>query len=178
MATPPPAPPSRLIWRQVRQQLIILGLVVGSVGLIAYGLAMVAAGLLAQREELRYADVALVVVPEVPSPALSEHIFDLYRHGFAREVLLLGAGQRLMQAELLTRGLPETVVQHDLDALLRTDATLRVLVVVPPAEQLRTVKQLRDQGLRVYHVPVRGQAATARDLLQSSWNYWRYVLIG
>ncbi|RRR74270.1 MAG: hypothetical protein EI684_07465 [Candidatus Viridilinea halotolerans] len=178
MQETPLPPSSHLIWRQVRQQLTILGLVVGSICLVAYMLGVVAAGLLTQHEELRHADVALIVVPEVPSPALSDHVSDLYRRGFVREVILVGAGQSLLHAQLLTHGMPEAVVQDNASQLLASDEPLRVLVVAPAAEQLRILKQLRDNRLRVYHAPAPSQSTSFLDLILASWNYWRYVLIG
>jgi hypothetical protein len=176
----------RLIWRQVRQQLVVIGTTVGLISLIALLLAMVAAGLLAGREELRHADFVLVLAPLAPPPALVEHSFELYRRGFVSQVLVLGEGRDTLAAELIAQGLPEAALLAEppgaelsqLRALAAADEFESVLVVVAPAAQLRTLKQLRDQGWRVYHVPVRAEGPAVSELLEASLYYWRYVLGG
>ncbi|PDW01791.1 hypothetical protein [Candidatus Viridilinea mediisalina] len=157
----------------------------GSIIVLAFLLGIVAAWLLTQREELRHADLALVAVPEVPPAALREHILELYRRGFIAQIVLIGAGDSTLQTDLITYGLPEEVLHTipctaRLDLLADVSSTTppRILVIVAPATQLSTLKQLRDHGFLAYHVPVRGQAVAPLDLVKASLNYWRYVLGG
>lgn len=179
-------PQSPMLWRQIRQQLKIFSIVVGSISLLGFCLGIIAAWLMTQREELRHADLALVAVPEVPPAALNEHILDLYRRGFIGQIVLMGAGDTTLHTDLVSHGLPEGVLHSipsatQLGALheLHSNAPPpRVLVIVAPADQLSTIKQLRDQGFLAYHVPLRGQAVAPLDLLKASLNYWRYVLGG
>jgi hypothetical protein len=180
MGTPPERMPARLIWQRVREQLRVLLTTVGMISLIALLLGMIAAGLLAGREELRTADLALVAAPEVPPAALVDHVFNLYRRGFVSQMVVVGEGGSTLRAELIARGLPEEVIAEvsSLRDLTRAGDAQSVLVVVAPAAQLSTIKQLHDQGLRAYHVPVRGVTASVIELLEASLRYWRYVLGG
>lgn len=174
----------RLIWRYLGQQLLTLIAIIGLIGMTALLLGMVAAALLAGRNEQRTADLAFVATPSMLSPALVDQIFNLYDQKLVERIVLVGEGRSELRATLITRGLTESALIEGPDNLnlrgLRNLEILKdaqsILVITIPQLQLSTTKFMRDQGLRTYHVPLQGSTFNIRDLLEASLIYWRYTL--
>lgn len=182
-------PMTRLLWREARRQAAILAVAVATVAAIAFGLGVAATAAQASRDETRSADLALVVAPAVPPESLADHVFDVYRRGYAPSLLLAGEGQAGLKAQLVARGVPEAALLSDgasaaatdLRRLARAaaaDGATSALVIAAPEELLWTLKLVRDQGLRAYASPVPGEAATPLGVIGGSARYWRYVLVG
>ena len=174
----------RLIWRYLGQQLLTLITIIGLIGMSALLLGMVAAALLAGRNEQRTADLALVATPRTLSPVLVDQIFDLHDQKLVARIVLVGEGGSELRATLIARGLAESALIEgpdslnlyslsDIEILQRAQS---ILVITTPRLQLSTIKFMRDQGLRTYHVPMQGSTFNIRDLLEASLIYWRYAL--
>jgi len=96
----------------------------------------------------------------------------------------VGEGGGELRAALITRGLadsvliagPDSLDLHSLSGMAILKRAQSVTVITTPPLQLSTVKFMRDQGLRAYHVPMQGSTFNIRDLLEASLIYWRYVL--
>lgn len=182
---------SQLWRRQVRRQLVYLGLTAAAVALAALALGMIAVGLQSGRDEARGADLALVVVSAVPTEPVADHTFELYRRGYVPVVIVVGEGREGLKAQLVERGMPEEQVglggaagQPGVAALqtlareAHTRGATSLLVVTEPAETLTALKIARDQGLRAYGSPAPGSAPQPLGLALASVRYWQYVLIG
>lgn len=178
-----PTQPS-LVWRYLRQQLLTLITIIGMIGMSALLLGMVAAALLAGRNEQRAADLALITTPSMLSPALVDQIFNLYDQKRVEWIILAGEGGSELRATLISRGVAESALidgpdNLDLHSLSNLEILRRaesILVITIPRLQLSTMKFMRDQGLRSYHVPMQGSTVNIRDLLEASLIYWRYAL--
>lgn len=174
--------------RQVGQQVVRVITAVIVIGLLLLLLGMIAIWLQAGRDETRQADLMLVAAPDVPAQQLIDQSFELYRRGYAPQMLLLGEGQQALRQALSDRGVPEELLlpseptaslpQHTATAAAFAAGAQTVLVVAPPAETLLWLKIARDDGLRAYSAPPRGVVLEPLELVQASAAYWRYVLLG
>ncbi len=181
---PTPSQPT-LVWRHLGKQLLTLITIIGMIGMTALLLGMIAAALLAGRNEQRTtADLAIVATPRIFSPALIDQIVNLHDQQLVRGIILVGEGEGELRAALIARGVADSVLIAGPDSLdLRSLSGMAILkrtqsvtVITTPPLQLSTVKFMRDQGLRTYHVPMQGSTFNIRDLLEASLIYWRYVL--
>jgi hypothetical protein len=180
---PTPTKPT-LVWRHLGKQLLTLITIIGMIGMIALLLGIVAAALLAGRNEQRTADLAIVATPRMLSPALVDQIFNLHDQQLVEEIILMGEGGGELRAALIARGVddsaliagPDSLDLHSLSDMAILKRAQSVLVITIPQWQLSTVKFMRDQGLRAYHVPMQGSTFNIRDLLEASLIYWRYAL--
>lgn len=174
----------RLVWRYLGQQLLTLIAIIALIGMTALLLGMVAAALLAGRNEQRTADLALIATPRTLSPTLVDQIFNLHEQKLVEWIVLVGEGESELRATLIARGVAEAALVEgpastnlhslsDLEILKRAQS---ILVITTPRFQLSTIKFMRDQGLRTYHVPMQGSTFNIRDLLEASLIYWRYAL--
>jgi len=165
------------------RRLLVIVLALAGLGL---GLAALAGALQAGRDEARRADILLVVAPAVPGAPLIDHAFELYRRGYARQVVVAGAGRPQMEAALRERGLPPDALGTPDDAAAVAERLRSVraaggdsaLVVAQPDALLLHLKLAHDQGLRAYGSPPRGQPVEPLALLHSAVSYWAYVLLG
>ncbi|GAB4447650.1 MAG: hypothetical protein OHK0015_51900 [Chloroflexi bacterium OHK40] len=175
-------------WRQVRRQLRYVALTLVGIGGWALLLGAVAAGLQARRDELRAADVLLIVVPATPSEAFVDHCLELIRRGYAPRAIALGSGGAALEQLLASRGVGEGSVVVDSGAgstgqRLRavSAAELRggaasALVAGEPADILAWLKLVSDTGLRAYGAPVAAPPLSALSLVRASTAYWLAVL--
>ncbi len=180
----------RLNGRAWRRQGAYLAVTLATVALAALALAALAAGLQAGRDEARSADLALVVAPAVPPASLADATFELYRRGYVPRVVIIGEGQAGLKAQLVERGMPEASLESGPSPAPETAELRRrareaagagaasALVVTAPAETLRALKVVRDQGLRAYGAPAPAGGADPLGLLGASARYWQYVLLG
>lgn len=178
-----------LVWRRVRQQSWHLLVVLGTVLLIALLVGTLAVWLQARRDEARNADVLLIIAPALPAPALLEHAFEIYRRGYAPDVIVAGAGAEVLCTSMIERGAPGDRIEA-LGTERRPVAEVRgrvrgahaagaqsALIVAEPAELLLWLKLTHDEGLRAYGTPPLGPGPGILDLVGGSLSYWRYVLI-
>jgi hypothetical protein len=179
----------RVALRQLRRQLLYVARSLTTVLLVGLLLSSVAVSLQARRDEARNADAAIVVAPAVPPERLIERSFDLYRRGFARELLVIGSGSEGLRMALIEQGAGEEAViavagEGGETAQLRVAAEMArasgattVVVVGEGAEMLRWLKQVSDCGLRPYGAPVPMEGPGVVELLAASGRYWRYLLL-
>jgi hypothetical protein len=180
---PTPSQPT-LVWRYLGKQLLTLITIIGMIGMTALLLGVIAAALLAGHNEQRTTDLAIVATPRMLAPALVDQIVNLHDQQLVREIILVGEGGGELQAALIARGVadsvlitgPDSLDLHSLSGMAILKRTQSVTVITTPPLQLSTVKFMRDQGLRAYHVPMQGSTFNIRDLLEASLIYWRYVL--
>jgi hypothetical protein len=174
----------RMVWQAAFAHLARLISLVFVIALVGIGLASAAITIQAQRDETRSADLLLVISPDLPPAALLDHSFDLYRRGYAVQVSLAGPGRGRAKAELLARGVPESVLGTlaEGESLIESLAAARsggaqsLLVVSPPADQLLSLKLAQDQGLRAYGSPSPTLSMDLLDALRAALGYWRYAL--
>lgn len=183
------APGGASRWRRARQQAGYALSVLLVMALIALLVGAVAAGLQARRDEARSADVLLIVAPALPSSALIDHAFEVYRRRYAPGVVIVGAGSEAMRVALLERGAPEGALQaatpaeapvaalQEVALAARSAGAASALIVAEPAEMLLWLKLVSDNGLSAYGAPPRGVAPGPVALLRASAQYWRYALI-
>lgn len=176
-------------WRHARRQAGYAVSVLLVITLIALLVGAVAAGLQARRDEARSADVLLIVAPALPSPALIDHAFEIYRRRYAPGVIIVGAGSEALRVALLERGAPEATLQaarpteatvvalQEVARSARSAGAASALIVGEPAEMLLWLKIVGDNGLSAYGAPPRGVAPGPVALLRASGQYWRYALI-
>lgn len=186
-AVAPPRGASR--WRRARRRAGYAVSVLLVMALIALLVGAVAAGLQARRDEARSADVLLIVAPALPSLALIDHAFEIYRRRYAPGVIIVGAGSEAMRVALLERGAPEATLQaarpteatvvalQEVARSARSAGAASALIVGEPAEMLLWLKIVGDNGLSAYGAPPRGVAPGPVALLRASGQYWRYALI-
>ena len=125
------------------------------------------------------------MAPEQPPLELAEHGIDLLRRGYARQVILVGAGRSRMYDELRARGISEETIERpasneSVPAQLRAAGAQGLesaLVVSPAADQLVLLKLLGDLGVHAYGSPAGALPGPLR-LLQAAGTYWQYVLLG
>ncbi|MGQ9926582.1 MAG: hypothetical protein ACUVS4_06880 [Chloroflexaceae bacterium] len=182
------APVGAAGWRGTRRQAGYILSVLLVMALIALLVGAVAAGLQARRDEVRSADVLVIVVPALPSPALIDHAFEVYRRRYAPGVVIVGAGSQAMRIALLERGAPEGTLQAAIQAgapvaalqevarSARSSGAASALIVAEPAEMVLWLKLMGDSGLSAYGAPPRGVAPGPLALLRASGQYWRYAL--
>jgi len=182
------APARAAGWRGARRQAGYGLSVLLVMALIALLVGAVAAGLQARRDEARSADVLLIVAPALPSPALIDHAFEIYRRRYAPGVVIVGAGSEAMRVALLERGAPEGTLQaatpagapvaalQEVAHSARSAGATSALIVAEPAEMVLWLKLVGDSGLRAYGAPPRGVAPGPVALLRASGQYWRYAL--
>ncbi len=185
---PVAVPGGALRWRRVGWQAGYALSVLLILALIALLVGALAAGLQARRDEARTADVLLIVAPEVPSAALVEHAFELYRRRYAPSVVIVGAGSEAMRIALIERGAPEGALQaptpttepvaalRDSARAARQAGAASALIVAEPAEVLLWIKLVGDNDLKAYGAPPPGVTPGPLALLRASGQYWRYVL--
>lgn len=180
--------PRRALLRTAGAQLSRLLVLLTSIALLALALAILAATLQSQRDETRRADTLLVIAPAVPARPLIQHTFELYRRGYAPQILVTGAGRERLANVLREGGLPEQAVssiagdagENEVQAAAaatRAAGHNSVLVVAEPAELLLSLKMARDSGLRAYGSPPPGLGAEPLTLLRAGVAYWGYVLL-
>jgi hypothetical protein len=159
------------------------------IALLATGVAAAAIAAQAGRDETRSVDLVLVLAPALPPASLVERSLDLYRRGYALELLLIGPGGDLVRSRLIAQDVPAAALLAGPggDGSLHLAAAVQsarqrgaqtLLVVSVPEAQLLGLKIVRDQGLRAYGVPVGEAAIDPIDLARASARYWRYVLLG
>lgn len=177
-------------WRQAGRQAAYLGVALATLALAALALAALAVALQSGRDEARSADLALVVAPELPPASLADATFELYRRGYVPRVVIVGAGQAGLKAQLVERGVPEDRLESAPDEEAETAELRRrareaaaggassALVVATPAETLRALKVVRDQGLQAYGSPAGAGGGDPLSLAGASARYWSYVLLG
>lgn len=178
-----------LVWRRVRQQSWHLVVVLGTVLLVMLLVGTLAAWLQAGRDEVRNADVLLIIAPALPTPALIEHAFETYRRGYAPTVIVAGAGAEVLRTSMIERGAPAERIEAP-GSERRPVAEVRervrgasaagaqsALIVAEPAELLLWLKLTHDEGLRAYGTPSPGPGPGVLKLVDGSLSYWRYVLI-
>jgi uncharacterized SAM-binding protein YcdF (DUF218 family) len=156
----------------------------------------------AQRDELRPADLAIVVdagrgPEESATQAALDRALLMQRRGYVRQILLAGEGdmaaaQRYMvgrgaPAELILVARPAASLPDQLAeaaARAREAAASQVIVIAQPSETLRALKIARDLDMDAYGSParpsLRGQTYLdlTRDTLREAWAYLGYLLIG
>ncbi|MGB9633056.1 MAG: hypothetical protein ACPL8I_07000 [Chloroflexaceae bacterium] len=176
-------------WRRAGRQAGYALSVLLVMALIALLVGAVAAGLQARRDEARSADMLLIVAPALPSPALIDHAFEVYRRRYAPGVVIVGAGSEAMRVALLERGAPAETLQaatqaeapvaalQEVARSARSAGAASALIVAEPAEMLLWLKLVGDNGLSAYGAPPRGVAPGPVALLRASGQYWRYALI-
>jgi hypothetical protein len=141
-----------------------------------------------RRDEARSADVLFVAAPASPTEALVEHCLELFRRGYAPQIVLVGAGGEALLAQLAERGVPEAAMavappgegaQAQLQAATAAQraGAGSALVAGPPAELLLWLKIARDAGLRAYGAPIPGETAALPELVGAGARYWRYALL-
>jgi hypothetical protein len=174
----------RAVWQSAVAQLVRLGSLLLIIGLVGVGLTAAAIAIQAQRDETRSADLMLIIAPDLPPAALIDRCLDLYRRGYAVQMALAGPGRIQARADLLARGVPESVVGiladgeslFDALAAARGGGAQSLLVVSAPADQLLSLKVAHDQGLRAYGSPSPAPAMDLLDALRAAIGYWRYAL--
>ncbi|NCC31370.1 MAG: hypothetical protein EOM24_05005 [Chloroflexia bacterium] len=174
--------------RQIRRQIIYLWWTLVLIVSLMLASGMLAVTLQAARDDTRRTDLALVVIPVVPSQAMINHTLDLYRRGLVTQMLLVGEGSDGLRARLVEQGLSEERIvllapSHHVSADLqragqraRTQGSQTVLVVAEPADMLTALKIVRDQDLRAYSSPVREAPLDLGTLFRATMRYWYYVL--
>lgn len=153
------------------------------IGLLAMGITVAAIAVQVQRDETHNADLLLVIAPELPSAALIDHSFDLYRRGYAVRLALAGPGRGQARTDLIALGMPESAITiiaegeslFDALAVARSGGAQSVLVASAPADQLLSLKVAHDQGLRAYGAPTPTAVLDLLDVLRAALDYWRYV---
>ncbi|WP_141508946.1 YdcF family protein [Candidatus Chloroploca asiatica] len=174
--------------RQIRRQIVYLWWTLVLIVSLMLASGMLAVTLQASRDDTRRTDLALVVIPVVPSQAMIDHTLDLYRRGLVPQMLLVGEGSDGLRARLVEQGLSEERIvllstSHHVPADLqlagqsaRTQGSQTVLVVAEPADMLTALKIMRDQDLRAYSSPVRESTLDLGTLFRATMRYWSYVL--
>lgn len=183
-----PVAERRVLWRQVRRQIVHLAMTLAVIVVVALVLSTAASAIQAPRNEARNADVVLVVAPAVPSQALVDHAFDLYRRGYAPKMVVLGPGSEGLRAALQERGVGDTAVVpapsagseaaqlRAAAAAARAEGAVSALVAGEPAAMLRRLKLTGDEGLRAYAAPVPGEGPGPLELAEAGVRYWPYLL--
>lgn len=168
--------------RRTTRRRIITRIVLGTLGAVTLGIAVVAwrVASYADEHDPGSADVAIVLGAAVrgaePSPVFAariDHGIALYRAGRVRRLVFtggLGAGDRQAEAEVARRyavraGVPEgriavetrsTITYENLveaKALLAAEGSPRVLIVSDPLHMRRAVTMARDLGLDAHPAP-------------------------
>jgi hypothetical protein len=187
-ATAPGGPQRRALWRAIRRQAATLGGAVAMMALTALCISTLAVWLQGRREESRSADVLFVAAPAPPPDALVEHSLELYRRGYAPQVVLVGEGGEALRALLVERGVPEQAVavappaagaqaQVQAAAAAQRAGASSALVAGAPAELLLWLKLARDAGLRAYGAPTPGESPALPELVAAGARYWGYALL-
>lgn len=184
-----PAGPQRAAsWRAIRRQAATLGGAIATIALVALCISTLAVWLQGRREETRSADVLFVTAPAPPPEALVEHSLELYRRGYAPQVVLVGEGGEALRALLVERGVPDEAVavappgagvQAQLQAATAAQqaGASSALVAGAPAELLLWLKLARDAGLRAYGAPTPGETPALAELVAAGARYWGYALL-
>lgn len=184
-----PAAERRALWRLARRQVVYLAATLAAVSLLALLLSTAASAVQALREEGRTVDIVLVVAPAVPEPAVVDHAFELYRRGFAPQLVIVGAGAEGLRAALQERGVADTSLAvvaepgSETAQLRRAAAGARAagaasaVVAGEPAAMLRWLKLAGDEGLRSYGAPFPVGDPSPLELVQAGASYWRYILL-
>ncbi|MCU0490449.1 MAG: hypothetical protein MUD01_02480 [Chloroflexaceae bacterium] len=158
--------------------------------IVGVGLVSVLTFMQGQRDEVRRADGLLLAYAAAPSPALLDHLVELYKRGYAPKVVLVGSDIATVRSALEREGLSDEVVlaiEGSSDALtnMRNAAKLAreqgmqsVLIADDPSYMLLQLKMARDLDLRAYGSPPPDSEAQLDDLLRLSFSYWGYVLLG
>lgn len=201
----PRRPPARrwLIGQRWLQRAVQSLLVIS----LGYLLITIFVMLQGEREAIRPAGAVVVIQPSELTEDATQRLrarldraLDLYKQGLVRQVIVTEVGPSQTQvvadqsqAYLIQRGLPESAVRVDYQdeqlfvALQRVVAEARLqgissmLVVSDPAQQLRSLKMLRDLGIFAYAAPARDQrepASRAGIIMVEAWLYLRYVMTG
>jgi hypothetical protein len=187
-AAAPAGPRLRVPWRAIRRQVVTLAGAVATIALVALCISTLAVWLQGRREETRSADVLFVSAPAPPPDALLEHSLELYRRGYAPQVVLVGEGGEALLALLVERGVPADAVvaaPGGAGAQARLQAALAAqragagsaLVAGAPAELLLWLKLARDAGLRAYGAPTPGETPALPELVAAGAGYWGYALL-
>lgn len=183
----PTQTPLRLPWRSLAAQLYRLGLVLCVVLLTLLGMAVAATAIQAGRDETRHVDVMLVLAPEIPPQALVTQTLEIYRRGYAAQVLLVGLGQSQVRSQLIDQGVPADAIGMAppapstsgwLSGAVAMAGDGAALVVADPADLMIALKLAQDHGLSAYGAPPPGIALSPVSLLSAGLRYWGYVLSG
>jgi hypothetical protein len=181
-------PQRRVPWRAIRRQAAAFGGIVATIALLALCISTLAVWLQGRREEARSADVLFVAAPAAPPEALVEHSLELFRRGYAPQVVLVGEGGEALRALLVERGVPEAAVavappgagaqaQLQAAAAAQRAGADSALVAGSPAELLIWLKLARDAGLRAYGAPTPGETPALPELVAAGARYWGYALL-
>lgn len=143
-----------------------------------------------QRDEQQRVDVIVVLPYNQPDRAHLDYALELYRRGYAPRLLLTGTNVADMQANLVSRGVPEAALltlpetddefvrMQDVADLLHAQGIHSTLLVNEPENMLLDLKMMRDLGLSAYGSPLPDDPVDAQRVFQASLNYWQYVLLG
>lgn len=134
---------------------------------------------------------AIVVISAAAAPqAHLDYALELYKRGYASHLLLAGSQLAELRTALLRRGVPEAALflteetserrlqMRSIASLARAQGFTSILVVNDPDQLLLDLKMASDLGLRAYGAPDPNIPLEAGRVLQSSLDYWRYVLFG
>lgn len=156
------------------------------------GLAFVSGLILVQgqRDEARHVDAIVVLLPDNLNRAHLDRAFELYRRGYAKQVLLAGNDLAAAQAGLIERGVADSALilveetddswvgMRNIVEMARGNGVQSILLVNTPGRLLLNLKMARDLGLTAYGTPTSAFDFDIRPILRASVAYWGYVLFG
>lgn len=144
----------------------------------------------AKRDETQQVD-AIVVLNTGSFPELTlNHALELYRRGYAARLLLTGTQVAEMHAILISQGVPEvallvadessqrTARMRKARTLAQAEGVNSVLLVGEPEQLLLDLKMAHDMGLNAYGAPDPDVPLDMQRVVQSSLDYWQYILMG
>ncbi len=160
------------------------------IALVAVTLVSILIIVQSKRDEARPVDAIVVLQADRPERDTVEYALRLYWQRYAPRLVLVGNDLATVRTELLGKGVPERTVllaesadAHQNHMLQVADIAYQhhiqsVLIVNIPEELLLDLKIAHDQGLLAYSSPPYTLKIYPQPLLQSSLNYWRYILLG
>lgn len=161
-----------------------------SIALVAVLLVSILIVVQSKRDEARPVDAIIVLHADRPERDIVEYALRLYWQRYARRLMLVGSDLATVRAELVDKGVPErTLLLAEstdgtrISMLQAADVAYQhqiqsVLIVTAPEELLLNLKIAHDQGLLAYGSPPYTLQVYPLPLVQSSLNYWRYILLG
>ncbi|NJO05346.1 MAG: hypothetical protein HC876_07385 [Chloroflexaceae bacterium] len=176
----------RVLLRLLRAVLVVAA-VVGLALLLVGGLVVVQG----QRDDTRRADAIAGLYLASSPPAHLDQMIQLYRQGYAARLFLAGNNLDDAEALLVSRGLPAEVIfrpdedsggrfaaMQDIAALAAAEESRTILLVSPSDDLLLELKMSADTGLVAFGSPLPDTPLDLPDVLRSTLEYWRYVLVG
>lgn len=143
-----------------------------------------------KRDEARPVDAIVILQADRAERDTVNYALRLYWQRYAPRLVLVGNDLATVRTELLSKGVPERTLllaesadAHQTHMLQAADVAYQhqiqsVLIVNIPEELLLDLKIAHDQGLLAYGSPPYTLKVYPQPLLQSSLNYWRYILLG